>query len=112
MNTRTANALRVLAGLAAALVWMAGASLVASLSLMGTLMANDAGTVDATAQTKMVLLVLLGQALGGLAGIPLGLSIFWRMRRKLLLRIFAGLLAAGVLLVIVGIYAFASKLPA
>lgn len=112
MNPHTANALRVLAGLAVALVWMTGASLVASLSLMGTLMANDAGTVDAAAQTKMVLLVLVGQILGGAAGIPLGLSIFWSTRRKLLLRIFAGLLAAGVVLVIVGVYAFASKLTA
>ena len=111
MNTRTANALRVLAGLAVALVWMAGASLVASLSLMGTLMANDAGSADATAQTKMVLLVLLGQILGGAAGIPLGLAIFWRTRRKLLLRLFAGLLTTGVVLVIVGVYAFASNLP-
>ncbi len=111
MNTRTANALRVLAGLALALVWMAGASLVASLSLMGTLMANDAGQADAAVQTKMVLLVLLGQILGGVAGIPLGLSIFWRTHRKWLLRIFAGLLAAGVVLVIVGVYAFVSKLP-
>lgn len=111
MNPRTASALRVLAGLAVALVWMAGASLVASLSLMGTLMANDAGSVDAAAQTKMVLLVLLGQILGGAAGIPLGLSLFWRTRSKLLLRLFAGLLVAGVVLVVIGVYAFASKLP-
>ena len=111
MNARTANALRVLAGLAMALVWMAGASVLASLSLMGTLMANDAGNAGAAAQTKMVLLVLFGQILGGAAGIPLGLSIFWRTRRKLLVRIFAGLLVAGVVLVIVGVYVFASKLP-
>lgn len=111
MNTRTASALRVLAGLAVALVWMAGASLVASLSLMGTLMANDAGDVDAAAQTKMVLLVLIGQILGGAAGMPLGLSVFWSAKRKLLLRLFAGLLAAGVVFVVVGVYAFASKLP-
>lgn len=111
MNTRTASALRILAGLAVALVWMAGASLLASVSLMGTLMANDAGNVDAAAQTKMVLLVLLGQILGGAAGIPLGLAVFWHARRKLLVRLFAGLLAAGVLLIIVGVYAFASELP-
>ena len=111
MNARTANALQVLAGLAVALVWMAGASLLASLSLMGTLMANDAGNADTAAQTKMVLLVLFGQILGGAAGIPLGLSVFWSTKRKLLLRFFAGLLAAGVLLVIAGVYAFASKLP-
>jgi len=111
VNARTASALRILAGLTVVLVWVAGASLVISLSLMGTLMANDAGVVDAAAQTKMVLLVLVGQIFGGAAGIPLGLSVFWAAKRKLLLRLFAGLLATGILLVIVGIYAFASKLP-
>lgn len=112
MNTRTASALRVLAGLAVAMVWMAAASMVASLSLMGTLMANDAGNADAAAQTKMLMLVLSGQIIGGAAGIPLGLAIFWSTRRKLLLRVFAGLLASGVVLVVVGVYAFASQLPA
>lgn len=111
MSARTASALRVLTGLAVALVWMTGASLLASLSLMGTLMANGAGNADAAAQTKMVLVVLSGQILGGAAGIPLGLSVFWSTKRKFLLRLFAGLLAAGVLLVIGGVYAFASKLP-
>lgn len=112
MNARTANALRVLAGGAVALVWTAGASLIASLSLMGTLMANDAGSASASVQTKMVLLVLGGQILGGAAGLPLGLAIFWSTKRKLLLRIFAGLLIVGALLVIAGVYAFASNLPA
>lgn len=112
MNARTKDALLVLAGLAVALVWMAGASVVASLSLMGTLMANDAGNADAAAQTKMLMLVLSGQILGGAAGIPLGLSIFWHARRRLLLRVFAALLAAGVVLVVAGVYAFASQLPA
>lgn len=111
MNARTAHALRVLAGLAAALVWMTGASLLASLSLMGTLMANDAGNADAAAQTNMVLLVLGGQILGGLAGLPLGLACFWTTQRKLMLRLFASLFAIGVVLVITGVYAFASNLP-
>ena len=90
---------------------MAGASLVASLSLMGTLMANDAGSVSASAQTRMILLVLGGQILAGAAGIPLGLAIFWRARRKLLIRVFAALVGIGFLLVILGVYAFASNLP-
>ena len=112
MNENLLRTLRLLGGLLLAACWIAATALVASLSLMGTLMANDAGTVGAAAQTKMVLLVLIGQILGGIAGIPLGISIFWSTRRKMLLCIFAGLLAAGVLLVIVGVYAFASKLPA
>ena len=111
MNSATANALRILAGTSLALVWIAGASLVISLSLMGTLMANDAGNVSASAQTRMILLVLGGQILAGAAGIPLGLAIFWRARRKLLVRVFAALLGIGLLLVVLGVYAFASRLP-
>jgi hypothetical protein len=59
----------------------------------------------------MVLLVLGGQLLAGAAGVPLGLAVFWRTRRKLLLRIFAGLFGIGLTLVIVGVYVFASGLP-
>jgi len=111
LNARTANALRILAGLALVLAWIVAASVLASLSLMGTLMANDAGKADAAAQTQMVLLVMLGQILAGAAGIPLGLSILWRGRRRLMLWLFAALLAAGGVLVIAGVYAFATKLP-
>lgn len=112
MNENLARSLRVLSGLLLAMLWIAGASLVISLSLMGTLMANDAGTVSPEAQTNMVLLVLGGQILAGAAGIPLGLAVFWRTKRKLLLRMFAGLLGVGLLLIILGVYVFASKLPA
>lgn len=112
MNGNLARSLRILSGLLLAAIWIAGASLVISLSLMGTLMANDAGSVSAEAQTKMVLLVLGGQLLAGLAGLPLGLAVFWQTKRKLLLRVFGGLLGVGLLLVILGVYVFASKLPA
>jgi hypothetical protein len=74
-------------------------------------MANDAGTASAAAQTKMVLLVLVGQILAGAAGLPLGLAVFWRTRRKLLVRIFAALLGGGLLLLVLGVYVFASNLP-
>ena len=111
MNPRTASALRILLGSAVALLWVAGAIVLASLSLMGTLMANDAGDVSASAQTRMVLLVLGGQILAGAAGIPLGLAVFCSSARGLLLRLFAGLLIVGVLLVIGGVYSLASNLP-
>jgi len=111
MNENLFRTLRVLAGLLLAAIWIAGATMVVSLSLMGTLMANDAGSAPATAQTKMVLLVLAGQFLAGAAGLPLGLSVFWRAKRKLLLKIFAALLGVGLLLVILGVYVFASNLP-
>jgi hypothetical protein len=111
LNPRTANALRVLLGSAVALLWIAGAIVIASVSLMGTLMANDAGNASASAQTEMVLLVLGGQILAGLAGLPLGLSIFWTSQRKRLLRLFSILLVCGVFAIIAGVYAFASNLP-
>jgi len=76
---------------------------------MGTLMANDAGSAPAEAQTNMVLLLLDGQILAGAAGLPLGLAIFWRARRKLLVRIFAALLGGGPLLVVFGVFVFASN---
>lgn len=90
---------------------MTWASLLASLSLMGTLMANGAGNANAAAQTKMVLVVLSGQILCGAAGITLGLSVCWSTKKIFLLRLFAGLLAAGVLLAFGRVYAFASMLP-
>ena len=111
MNPRAANAVRILLGSALALLWIAGAIVIASLSLMGTLMANDAGDAAASAQTKMIFLVLGGQILTGTAGIPLGLSIFWTSQRKRLLRLFAILLICGVLAIIAGVYTFASNLP-
>jgi len=111
MNENLARSLRILSGLLLAACWIAGASLVISVSLMGTLMANDAGTVSAEAQTKMVLSVLGGQLLAGAAGLPLGLAVFWHTKRKLLLRISGALLGFGLLLIILGVYIFASKLP-
>ena len=111
MNDNLARTLRVLAGLLVAAIWIAGASLVISLSLMGTLKANDAGSASAEAQTSMVLLVLGGQLLAAAAGLPLGLAVFWRTRRKLLLRIFAGLFGIGLTLLVIGVYVFASGLP-
>lgn len=88
---------------------MAGTSLVAWLSLIGALMADDADSADAAVWTKMVLLVLLRQVLGGYAAWSVCLP---RTRKKLLQRLFVGLLAADATLVIVGVDAFASKLPA
>ena len=112
MNAGTANALRVAAGLAVAAIWIAVAALVMSMSAMGALMANDAGVVTAETQTTMVFSVLGGQALALFAGVPLGLAVFWRTRRRLLVRVFAILFGLGLLLQILGVYAFASKIGA
>jgi len=101
-----------MAGIAVAAVWVVTAIFVMSMSAMGALMANDAGVVTAETQTTMVLGVLSGQALSLVAGVPLGLAVFWRTRRKLLVQLFGALFGLGLLLQILGVYAFASKIGA
>jgi len=103
---------RVPLGIFVAALWIFAAIFVMSMSAMGALMANDAGMATAEAQTTMVLGVLGGQALALLAGVPLGLAVFWRARRRLLVRVFAVLFGLGLLLQILGVYAFASKIGA
>lgn len=106
-----ANALRVAGGLLLGAAWIAGTAVIFAMSMMGTLMANDAGEAPASAQTSMIFLVLGGQILAGAAGIPLGAACFWRSKRKLLLVVFAALLGVGLLMQVAGVYTFASQLP-
>lgn len=110
MNPNAAKALLIVSGLALTAAWVAGAIVIATMSLMGTLMANDAGNAPASSQTTMVLMVLGGQILAGAAGIPAGLACFWRSRRKFLLILCATLIVLGVLAQAAGIYAFTSSL--
>lgn len=111
MTAARARVLRLLAGLGLAAVWVACAAAAAVLSLFGTLMANDSGVVPASTQTAMVLLVLGGQGLAGIAGVPLGLACFWRGRRRVLLWAFAVLLAGGLLTIAGGVLLFLARLP-
>ena len=111
MNARPADVLRIIVGVLLCAAWIAGTVVVITLSFMGTLMANDAGTVSASAQAAMVALVFVGQILAGAAGIPLGLACFWRTRRKVLLVIFAAVLGSGVLLQVVGVGTFLAARP-
>jgi hypothetical protein len=77
-----------------------------ALSLMGTLMANDSGQAGAAAHGTLILGMAGGQILAGAAGVPLGLSLFLRGRRRLLLWMFAGLLLAGLLAQALAVYVF------
>ncbi len=45
-----------------------------------------------------------GLLVAGAAGIPAGLAIFWRSRRKVLLWVFAGAFIAGLLIEIYAVY--------
>lgn len=111
MIPATANTLRTIGGVVLSAAWIAGSVVIFSLSMFGVFMANDAGSVSASAQTAMILLVLGGQVVAGTAGLPLGLACFWRKRRKILLVTFAALLGLGLLLQIAGIFTFVSNAP-
>jgi len=88
------------------LLWTGAWLLWGTLSLMGTLMANDAGRSSTSAHMTMILGMAGGQVLAGAAGLPLGLSLCWRTRRRLLLWIFGWTLLAGLLAQGLAIYAF------
>lgn len=87
----------VVLGVLFILGWAAVSVVLITMSLMGTLMANDSGAAASDRHSSLILGVLLSQIVTGLAGIPAGLAFFWRSRRKLLLCLFAILLILGIL---------------
>lgn len=87
----------LLGGLAFVVVWLGAAALWAVTSLMGGLMANDAGRLAADRHTGLLLVMLVGEILVGLAGIVAALAIALPTHRAGLLRNFAVLLALGLL---------------
>lgn len=88
------------------ILWTGAWLMWGALSLMGTLMANDAGRSSTSAHMTMILGMLGGQVLAGAAGLPLGLSLSWRARRRRLLWIFGWTLLAGLIAQGLAIYAF------
>ncbi len=85
----------VLCGLLFAGLWVAGHIVWASMSLIGTLMANDAGSASGDAHMAFMGSMLGGQMMAGAAGIPGGLAFFWRSLRKWLWILFAALFVSG-----------------
>jgi hypothetical protein len=76
------------------------------MSLMGTLMANDAGGASSDQHMAFVGGMLGGQILAGAAGIPGGLAFFWRSLRKWLWITFATLVVGGAVWQVVAIQSF------
>jgi len=93
----TKNVALVVAGVVFAVLWIGGHVLWATMSFMGTAMANDSGAAPAGAQATLILAVLIGQIIAASAGVPGGLAFFWSGRRRSLLIIFAMLFFVGVI---------------
>jgi len=108
-DSPTSNGVRtalVLCGLLFAGLWVAGHIVWASMSLMGTLMANDAGGASSDQHMAFMGGILGGQIMAVAAGIPGGLAFFWRSLRKWLWILFAALFVGGAVWQVVAFQSF------
>lgn len=103
-----ATGLQVLAGAAFAAIWISAHFVWASMSLMGTLMANDSGSASTDKHVSLIFGMAGGQIVAALAGIPGGTAFFWRGKRSLMLCLFAILFLAGALWQILAFFFFFS----
>ncbi len=99
LGDRTGSAqvsmLAILGGIAFIVAWLGLAGVWAVMSLMGGVMANDAGRVGADRHATLLVVLLIGEVLVALAGVSGGLAFFLPDHRATLWWTFAGLLAAG-----------------
>ena len=100
--------LSLLGGIAFIGIWLAGAAVWAVMSLMGGVMANDAGRVAAERHTVLLVVLMIGEILVALAGISGGSAIMVPALRSTLWWTFAGLLVVGLALQIGAVWGFLS----
>lgn len=93
-------------GLMFILGWMGAHVILAYLSFMASLMANDSGTASSASHGAFILGLMAGEALTAIAGIPAGLAFFWAGIRKKLLIAFAGLFLVGAATQVISFVAF------
>jgi hypothetical protein len=98
MNAEPKNSpsgLAVVFGLLFIGTWIAAHVAWASLSFMGSIMANDSSAATQNEHVSLISGLLAGQVLACVAGLPAGLAFFWRRARKGLLISFAVLFSIG-----------------
>jgi hypothetical protein len=100
--------LAILGGIAFVVVWFGAAGLWAGLSLMGGVMADDAGRVSSDRHATLLVVLLVGEAVVALAGIAGGAAFFLPDHRATLWWVFAGLVAVGAALQIGAVWSFVS----
>lgn len=93
------------------LVWLGLHALWAALSGMANLMANDSGRASSNAQMTLIVGVLAGQILAGVAGIPAGMAFFWRGKRWRLVGLFLLLFLLGAGIQAWAFFGFFAKMP-
>lgn len=103
--------LLVILGILFILGWIAAHLVWGTMSLMAGAMANDSGLAQTDTHANMILGMICGQVVAGAAGIPAGLSFFWRGQRKKLLIAFAALFVAGALWQVLAFTSFIYSIP-
>ena len=95
-NAAQASMLAMLGGVAFVVIWLAACGLWAMMSLMGGVMANDAGTVSSNRHATLLVVLFVGEAIVAIAGVVGGAAFFLPAMRATLWWTFAGLLVLGV----------------
>lgn len=91
-------ALLVLVGLVVMILWGAANLVWIVMPLMGSvMMSNDSGRAPESLHLRLIFGTSAAQIIVALAGIPLGLSVFWRGRRKMPLWLFCGMTLVGLI---------------
>ena len=96
----------VICGILFIALWLCGAAALGMMKMMASLMANDSGAASGDAHMTLIVGMMVGQLLTGLAGIPAGLAFFLRGWRKRLLCTFAIMLVVGILIQVAALWNF------
>jgi hypothetical protein len=101
------STLLVAGGVLFIILWLVGAGAWAVASVTGMAMANDSGAVAPDRHATLFLILLAGEFIAALAGVPGGLAFFWASWRGFLAGAFAVLLVLGAGLQIYALWSFA-----
>ena len=86
--------------------WLAGLFGLGFACVMSGIMANDPGRASDGAHMLMILSILIGNIVIGLAGIPAGIVFFLSGKRKALLLAFLLMILCGVRIIVVSVGVF------
>ena len=111
VNAAPASFWRVMAGVVFIIGWLAACAVWAVMSLMGGLMANDAGRMPAERHAALLRKLMAGEALTAMAGVAGGCAIFSSDHRTLLLWMAGGGLVVGICVQIWAMTRFFSAKP-
>lgn len=100
------SALGVACGIVFIVLWLTGSFGLGFACVMSGIMANDSGRASDGAHMLLILCILIGNIVIGLAGIPAGIVFFLSGKRKALLLAFLLMILGGVGIIIVSVGAF------